>query len=438
MKRREPGLGGAAVPVIGQGTWHLEHAAPGEAIRALRCGLDRGMSPIDTAEMCGSGRVEGLAGTHPRGPSLRRLPVSGGGRDAPWKVLRPRLIMAKIYDGITAGVAEAAEQGPGPHDTEESMLKNENRKKEVRSVAVRAFLVSLGIGGLLWTATAAWAQSGSIRGRVVDENGDPLADVEVVIEFLGGVTRTRNAGTNDRGEFIVAGLPTGSYRVTYKKEGYQPIFQEVRVPAREVLRIDDAVLPALEGGEDPELVKIFGEGVEAAKRGDFQEALTAFERYTEQVPDSAEAHFNAGFAAEQLKDLDRAIQHYEKAAELRPGYYEAHLALGDIYGVKRDWSKAAENLEKVLELRPEEILPLYNYGVVQMNLQNMAAAQEAFQKVVTLDPARADAYFQLGLVLVNQGKTEDAIPHFEKYLELEPEGDHAATAQGLVDQLKSN
>lgn len=48
------------VPVIGQGTWFIENADRKAAVAALRAGLDAGMSHIDTAEMYGSGRAEGV------------------------------------------------------------------------------------------------------------------------------------------------------------------------------------------------------------------------------------------------------------------------------------------------------------------------------------------------------------------------------------------
>jgi diketogulonate reductase-like aldo/keto reductase len=50
------------VSVIGQGTWHLESAAPDAAVGALRRGLDLGMTHIDTAELYGSGKAEALVG----------------------------------------------------------------------------------------------------------------------------------------------------------------------------------------------------------------------------------------------------------------------------------------------------------------------------------------------------------------------------------------
>jgi diketogulonate reductase-like aldo/keto reductase len=61
MRRRSFGHQGD-VPVIGLGTWKMERDDRGGAIAALREGLDRGLSHIDTAELYGDGAVESLVG----------------------------------------------------------------------------------------------------------------------------------------------------------------------------------------------------------------------------------------------------------------------------------------------------------------------------------------------------------------------------------------
>ncbi|MBV8121798.1 MAG: aldo/keto reductase, partial [Alphaproteobacteria bacterium] len=62
MQRRLFGATGRMVAAVGFGTWYLEQAPHAAAVAALRHGLDRGMSHIDTAELYGSGRAEELVG----------------------------------------------------------------------------------------------------------------------------------------------------------------------------------------------------------------------------------------------------------------------------------------------------------------------------------------------------------------------------------------
>jgi diketogulonate reductase-like aldo/keto reductase len=62
MEKRVFGSTGVQVPVIGQGTWQMESDDRAEALRALRTGLDLGLTHVDTAELYGQGYVEELVG----------------------------------------------------------------------------------------------------------------------------------------------------------------------------------------------------------------------------------------------------------------------------------------------------------------------------------------------------------------------------------------
>jgi len=71
LKTRSFGRTGTLLPTIGQGTWDMPEtgARLQEAQRAIRRGIELGMTHIDTAEMYGSGRVEELIGDALRGIS---------------------------------------------------------------------------------------------------------------------------------------------------------------------------------------------------------------------------------------------------------------------------------------------------------------------------------------------------------------------------------
>jgi diketogulonate reductase-like aldo/keto reductase len=62
MQKRTFGWTAVEVPIVGQGTWHLEAEDRKVSIDALRAGLDAGLTHVDTAEMYGSGEVEELVG----------------------------------------------------------------------------------------------------------------------------------------------------------------------------------------------------------------------------------------------------------------------------------------------------------------------------------------------------------------------------------------
>jgi diketogulonate reductase-like aldo/keto reductase len=64
MQQKAFGPTGVLLPVIGQGTWDMPESGvrKSEAIRAIRRGIELGMTHIDTAEMYGSGAVERLLG----------------------------------------------------------------------------------------------------------------------------------------------------------------------------------------------------------------------------------------------------------------------------------------------------------------------------------------------------------------------------------------
>jgi diketogulonate reductase-like aldo/keto reductase len=76
VRSRSFGRTGVALPVIGQGTWNMEHDDRRSAIAALHRGLELGMTHIDTAEMYGSGEVERLVGEALRGKRERAFVAS--------------------------------------------------------------------------------------------------------------------------------------------------------------------------------------------------------------------------------------------------------------------------------------------------------------------------------------------------------------------------
>src|SRR5437764_12300492 len=65
LRHQKFGGSGPETSVIGQGTWYIDRGDRASAVAALRRGIDRGMTHIDTAEMYGDAEpvvAEAIAG----------------------------------------------------------------------------------------------------------------------------------------------------------------------------------------------------------------------------------------------------------------------------------------------------------------------------------------------------------------------------------------
>ncbi len=306
-------------------------------------------------------------------------------------------------------------------------------------------LALLSIATLL--AAGADAQTGSVRGQIVDENEQPVGGVEIVFQFLGGVNRQHTATSGDDGDFIRAGLPTGRYQLTFTKSGHQSYQYELKVLTGPPTQLGKVVLPALSEGARSNLEEqtlnatmapLFKEGVAAMTAKDYAAAIAAFEKVLEIDPEKAEAIYNLGVAHENLGQMDQAVTFYGKAVELQTSAVEPYLALATIYTANQQWPEAMAMLQEAEALQPGDVDTVFDLGAVAMNAGDIPAAEAAFLRVIELDDAHALGHYQLGMVYVNQGKSGEAVAHLEKYLELQPDGPQAATATGLLDYLKKN
>ena len=79
---------------------------------------------------------------------------------------------------------------------------------------------------LLWNVYVVLNDDGRIVGRVVDPQGQPLADAEVTIEAseINNLTFTPRVATTDaEGRFRLEGVTLFNFNMTVTKEGWQPV-----------------------------------------------------------------------------------------------------------------------------------------------------------------------------------------------------------------------
>jgi Carboxypeptidase regulatory-like domain/TonB dependent receptor len=114
------------------------------------------------------------------------------------------------------------------------------------------WLLLLIVGYFLSAAAFASGPTGSITGTVTDPSGAVVRAARLTV-INEGTNAVRSAETNDDGDFTVALLPPGRYRVTAESTGFRKsIFNDVSVDVDQTVRIDFK----LEVGATTEEVKV--------------------------------------------------------------------------------------------------------------------------------------------------------------------------------------
>jgi tetratricopeptide (TPR) repeat protein len=310
--------------------------------------------------------------------------------------------------------------------------------------------VAAGLGAalLLLPSAAGWAQStGAVRGRVVDEKGQPLPEAVVSLDYQGGVTRKFDTKTNKKGEFTQVGLTPGPYRITASKDGYQGTYIDTRINLGEPMQLPDfkliskAAAQVAAGAEAEKanagLRELFAKANQLSTEGKSDEAIAAYQEVLAKNPQIAEAHYNIGFLKGQKKDWPGAEAAYLKALEVRPGYGEAISALARVYQDSGQGEKATALLTKAAAENPKDGKVQFNLGVFYLNSGKSEEAAGAFQKAAEADPGNPEVYYYLGTLAVGQNKIPEAIASLEKYLAMNPtNAQNVATANGLLAALK--
>jgi tetratricopeptide (TPR) repeat protein len=284
-------------------------------------------------------------------------------------------------------------------------------------------------------AAPAAAQTGTVRGKVVDDQGKPLEAAKVELDFLGGITRHFETKTNKKGEYTQVGLQPGSYKITANKEGFQGSFLEIRVSIGDPTYLPELKLVSIAAVTEKKADEIqgpFTKAVELTKAGKLDEAEAIYKEILAKTPGVPQAHLNLGFIYSQRKDWAAAEAAYQKALELKPDYSDASVALVRLYQDSGQADKAM-----ALSQTSEDPTVLFNLAVTHLNANKYDEAEAAFKKAEALDAANAEIQYHLATIAINRGRNEECVARLEKYLSMSPaNAQNVATAQGLLQALK--
>ncbi len=223
-------------------------------------------------------------------------------------------------------------------------------------------IVAVVLGVALW-ASPSVAQTGQVKGKVVDVKNQPVEGAQVRIEMTDGMTRKYEVKTNRRGEFIQIGLQPGLYKITASKDGMSQAFDqkigldmsEVNFTlkpgstARSIRRREKEDRGARTPRSARHLMKASRQGTPAK----YDEAIAKFNEVATALPKCTECYANIGEFAFRKKDYEAAEAAYKKVIEIESDVRRGVLGAGDalqpaeeIQGSRRDERVGLEILSR--------------------------------------------------------------------------------------------
>ena len=166
-------------------------------------------------------------------------------------------------------------------------------------------------------------------------------------------------------------------------------------------------------------------GIEAAQRGEQQQAI---EHYTKAIgiqPDDGDTYFRRGQVYDETGSHDLAIQDFDKALALRPDDAFTHALRGTAYYHNSELDLAIQDFDKALALDPDYAFAYFLRGTAYYRKGEFDLAIQALDKELALDPDDAFAYVLRGSAHYGKGGFNLAIQDFDKALALDP--DYAIT-----------
>lgn len=151
------------------------------------------------------------------------------------------------------------------------------------------------------------------------------------------------------------------------------------------------------------------------KKGDFPQAIAAFEKALELRPELAEPHLNIALALFETGAMDRAEAELKKADAIKQ---DANVSfyLAKIHFNQKKYEEALVEIRQSINLNPRNAGTYNVKGVILNELARYAEAVGSFQAGLILAPDDVNLQINLGIAYVNNNEPDKARPVLEKVL----------------------
>ena len=141
-----------------------------------------------------------------------------------------------------------------------------------------------------------------------------------------------------------------------------------------------------------------GLGDSYSRRGQYADALNAYDCSIERNPNFAEAFVSRGIAHASQLNSTQAFRDYNQALELDSMLLSAYNNRGLLYSLDANYSLALADFNLLIQLEPDYIQAYHNRAMVHAAEGNFDLAMADLQEAIALNPDYAPSHQALGAV----------------------------------------
>ena len=290
-------------------------------------------------------------------------------------------------------------------------------------------------------ASSALAQSrgnARLNGKVVDEQGQPVADV-VVKAQMNGQTEILTGKTDKKGEFRINGLANGEWKVEFAKPDLEPAGEMVEVRADSAPALNVTLKKA--GPKVDPTAEINAELKRAAtiaQSGKIPEARKIYEDLLVKYPSvyQIEGFIARTYAAETPPNIPKALEHLKVNIEKEPTNVELKLFHAELLMESGDKAASKAILDGIDITQVKDPYTYINHSINLINDKKGVEAAELLTKLLAQFPTANELYYYRGRAYVSAEKLDEARADLEKFVSLAPTAKEAADAKKIIDQIK--
>lgn len=173
--------------------------------------------------------------------------------------------------------------------------------------------------------------------------------------------------------------------------------------------------PAFTSDDDNDATKHFNMGIESAKKGNLDDAITEWKKAVEIDPKFIKAHNYLARSYYTKERFDDALSEYKKIVELAPADATAQVSIGFVCRIKGMYDDAIDACNKALQINPQLAEAYYCLGLSYVQKKMYTEAIDAYKKALEINPNYADTYFGLGVAYDGIGRAEESKQAFDTF-----------------------